>query len=107
MSNHENRSNERVTLQDFYGNYQRVTLPAPFYEASASGPEDWTGVWITALYYGPRSGRMFSRTYSIWDDGHGRNVGTRYREIDRSDFLHYCDLVGVEPPAGLQAEDVA
>ena len=97
--NHPNRSSEKVTIRNDYAHtYERVTLPHPFYESSATGQEDYTGVWITGLYIGPRTKRMFVRTHSIWDDGHGRNVGTTYQEIDRSQMLEYCLKVGVEPP---------
>jgi hypothetical protein len=86
----------KATVYDYDGT-KRVTLPEPFYESSASGPEDYTGVWITALYYGPRSGRAFKRTYSIWEIG-GRVTGERYEEISLADLLRVADHVGAELP---------
>ncbi len=99
---------ETVTIENIRGECDRVTLPLPHYDNPKSGrSEDTTGVWYTALYVGPRTGRMFLRSESIWDDGHGRCVGTRYRELRRDEYLDYCRRIGVEPigPAA-QPEEV-
>ena len=98
MTNHPNRSTERVTLQTLNGNTERVTLPQPHYECPHNGRgQDQTGVWIEALYVGPRTGRRFVRHYSIWDRGDGSTVGTTYRELDTSEYLWLCERVGCEP----------
>lgn len=98
MSNHPNRSTERVTITNLHGEAERVTLPHPHYHRVSSGRrEDETGVWIEAIYSGPRTGRKFVRTYSIWDAGNGRTVGTTYREMDESEYLRLCERVGTEP----------
>ena len=97
---------QTVTITNLSDERERVHLPEPFFTAEARGQEDFTGVWITGLFYGPRTHRMVAKTYSIWDDGHGRNVGERYRELDTSLFLHYCQKVRIDPPDGLSAEDL-
>lgn len=85
------------TIQNLFGEYERGTLPNPHYSAEATGPEDYTGTWITGLYSGPRTGRKFVRTYSIWDNGRGSCIGTNYSELDESEYLDKCDRVGCEP----------
>lgn len=97
MSNHPNRNTERVTLQNLSGGLERVTLPQPHYEDDATGQQTYTGVWVTGLYSGPRTGRKFVRTYSIWDRGDGQTTGTTYRELDEAEYLDYCHRVGCEP----------
>ncbi len=84
------------TITTYYGETQRVSLPEPHFEKDG-GPEDFTGVWIEALYTGPKTGRHFVKTNSIWDDGNGCNVGTRYRELDEQEYLEHCLMVGCEP----------
>ena len=89
---------ETVTLSNLRGDSERVTLPRPHYDNPKScRSEDATGTWYEALYVGPRTGRMFLRAYSIWDDGHGRCVGTTYCELARDEYLDYCNRIGVEP----------
>lgn len=98
MTNHPSRSTERVTITNLNGEHERVTLPAPHYESRACGQSNGgTGVWITALYAGPRTGRKFVRSHSMWDRGDGCTVGTTYREIDESQYLAYCERVGCDP----------
>ena len=86
-----------TTIENLHREYERVTLPKPHYETTATGKPEFTGVWIVALYSGRRTGRKFVQTYSIWDDGQGRNVGKTYRELDDSEYLRYCQRVGCEP----------
>jgi len=89
---------ETVTIQNLRRDSERVTLPRPHYEnPKARRSEDSTGVWYTALYVGPRTGRMFLRCESIWDRGDGGCVGTTYRELARDEYLDYCNRIGVEP----------
>jgi hypothetical protein len=94
MTNHPNRSTERVTIQTGYDQAERIALPTPHWTGKR---EIQTGVTLEALYRGPRTGRMFARSYSIWDDGHGRNTGTIYRELDMSEYLRLCDKADIEP----------
>ena len=94
----------KTTIYDDNGNATRVTLPAPFYGTAGAGPsgsEDATGTWYVALYWGPRSGRCFVESYSIWDRGDGQTVGTVVSECSPSEMLHYCDRVGVAAPEGI------
>ena len=86
------------TITKLNGDHERVSLPIPHYTAPARGEQLCTGVWITGLYSGPRTGRKFVRTYSIWQrrNGHGV-VGETLQELNAAEYLHYCNLVGVEP----------
>lgn len=89
----------KTTITNLRGDNERISLPLPIYEAEPRGREHLgAGVWITGIYKGPRTGRMFLRTYSIWDRGDGAHVGTRVRELDQSDFLDYCQRVDINPP---------
>ena len=88
------------TITNLDGDHERVSLPAPHFVAEARGRENLsTGLWLTALFSGPRTGRKFARTYSIWQkrDGRGGVVGETYRELDEAEYLHYCNIVGCEP----------
>lgn len=87
-----------VTISNLSGEKERVSLPKPFFETKAQGQSDFTGVWITGLYYGKKTGRMFAETQSNWLDNKGYCIGTTYSELDRSDFLHYCQKVNVKVP---------
>jgi hypothetical protein len=105
---------KKVTI---YGEYElddngnnraeRVTLPAPFYKAGVNGQEDYTGVWVTGLYYGPRSGRCFVEDYSIWDDGHGAITGKIIREVSLSELLRIANHVGAFLPDCIPAPVIA
>ena len=91
-----------TTITNLNGDAERVTLPV----AHWSGRERaGTGVWITGLYHGPRSGRVFIRTHSIWDDGRhmGINVGERVCEVECSEFLLACERTGATVPEQLEA----
>lgn len=106
MSNHPQRSGERVNVVNLDGETECVSLPAPFWEAPVRGQQHFTGVWITGLYYGPRTRRMFRRAHSIWDRGDGCATGITYRELALSDFLALCDRVGADVPEGIGAPAV-
>ena len=98
----------KVTVIALDGEKARVTLPKPHYVSDPRGPEDaGTGRWVTGLYVGPRTGRFFLRTYSIWMRSHNdsRVIGTVYQEIGLSEYLTWCDVVGVEP-SRVQATEV-
>ena len=86
-----------TTILNLSGKLERVSLPTPHYSASASGEAEFTGVWITGLYSGPRTGRRFAETYSIWDNGRGGHTGASVHELDESEYLRYCDIVRCEP----------
>jgi len=60
---------------------------------------DWaTGVRMDRCWFG--KSRIITQSYSIWDDGHGRCVGTRYGVIsDPSEILHFCERARIEPPS--------
>lgn len=86
------------TITNAFGEKERVSLPAPHYTAEARGQSDFTGIWITALYSGPKTGRRFARTDSIWENRQtGGMVGTRIHELEESQYLDYCERVGCEP----------
>ena len=88
-----------VTAINLQGDHERVTLPQPHYWKQARGQEDYGGVWITGIYSGPRSGRRFVETESIWDDGRhiGICVGTTFKEVSESEYLTACERVRCEP----------
>ena len=79
------------------GNHERVKLPAPHWEDANPGHEINTGLYVEALYKGPRSGRMFARMYSKWQTPQGGIVGQHYVELLQSQYLHYCEQVGCDP----------
>jgi hypothetical protein len=85
------------TITTLSGDKERVSLPKPHYTAAARGQQDFTGVWITGLYSGPRTGRRFAETYSIWENQRGGCAGTSVRELDDSEYLDYCRRAGTEP----------
>ena len=103
-NNHPHRSTERVTIETIRGRRERVTLPSPMWEGHVN---IGTGLTLEAIYYGPRTGRMFARHYSIWqrNDGTGRVEGTTYSEIDPDEYLHLYNLADVEP-IGVDAHPV-
>jgi hypothetical protein len=86
------------TILDLNDKHARVTLPEPFWTAKPKGPQDSTGTWITALYHGPRTGRCFVQTYSIWDDGTGRIQGYRTREVTPSELARFAARVDAGLP---------
>lgn len=89
-----------ITVINLSGEHERVTLPQPEYSASKSGQADFgTGVWLTGIWRGPRTRRMFVRTHSIWasSKNDGTNVGSRTIEVDESGYLRACEVAGIEP----------
>ena len=83
----------KVTVTNLNGEKERVNLPEPHFDTHKSGEEDFTGIWITALYSGPKTGRKFAEIYSIWE----HSQGEIYDELTESDYLKYCAKVGCEP----------
>jgi hypothetical protein len=85
----------KITVNvDHFGSWGRVTLPAPLWEGRRQLS---AGITLEAIYRGPRSGRMFIRTYSQWDNGNGACKGPLYTEIDQAEYIYYCEKVGCEP----------
>lgn len=100
MANHPNRNRtERVIITNLKDEREYVTLPRPHWTGQR---ETSTGITTEALYVGPRTGRRFVRTHSIWQQ-RGWNargvVGTTYREIDLDTYLAFCEKVGCDPIA--------
>lgn len=87
-----------TTVSNLRGDNESVSLPHPIYDTEHHGEANRlrNGVWITALYRGPRTGRMFARLHSIWDRGDGCQVGPYTVEVDRETFVCYCEIVGVD-----------
>jgi len=83
-----------VKLELDNGDYRWVSLPKAYW----AGKEELSpGVHMIALYRGERSGRMVIETYSQWVLRGHCAVGTEYRLLTRSQWIHYCDLAGVDP----------
>lgn len=91
----------KKTVLNLRGELEYISLPKPHWQCCESGRrcgrEDFTGVWITGLFVGPRTGRRIARIYSIWDAGNGQIAGETFSEIDQDTYLRYCRLVGVTP----------
>ena len=87
----------KVIATNLSGLYEYVLLPKALYSCRASGQDDFTGIWITGLYRGSRTGRMFVETHSIWAKcGSNGIVGTTFKEVDESTFLFYCSKVNLD-----------
>ncbi len=88
----------RAIIRNLSEDREYINLPAPHYEADTAGEPEYSGVWITALYVGPKSKRKFIKTHSIWQDGQSSNIiGTRIRELSESEYLDMCDKVDCAP----------
>lgn len=84
-----------VTTLNLHGENQRISLP----RAHWTGKHELSaGVWIKALFSGPKTGRRFAEYLSIWEI---RNTGTTrgqyFEELDESEYLLRCEQVGTEP----------
>lgn len=93
------------TIENLRGETEYVSLPAPIYTNGGRFREDiGTGEMLTAIWYGPRTRRMFIETDSIWEDRktHGC-VGTTIREIELEQFLRICNKFGVAIPESVEA----
>jgi len=82
-------------VQNLHGEREYVTLPQPLWEDGVS----WgTGIKLQALYRGPRTGRRFIETYSIWEDRQTHGVvGTRIYEAEESEWLAACERANIDP----------
>ena len=74
-----------ITAYTQSGETVRLSIPAPTWEGREN---HGTGVTLAAIYVSPRAQRCVVETYSIWDDGTGRCVGTSYRLIEDHDELN-------------------
>jgi len=78
-----------------------LSLPTPMWE----GREELnTGIWLTGLYKGPKSGRMVARFDSQWVDQKGRMEGESFSRIYMSEWINYCEIAGIDPQA--EAEEL-
>ena len=91
-----------VTAQDGDRNIRVALNPETAIEIN---DKRWaTGVTMDRAWIG--KGRVIAQSYSSWDDGSGRCVGTRYRVISDSDLiLLFCGNAGIEPPAWIAAQE--
>ena len=63
-----------------------------------------TGVTMDRCWIG--KGRIITQSYSIWDDGSGRCVGTRYNVISEPDqILHFCAKARIDVPDWITAQE--
>lgn len=96
----------KVTIENDQGEEIRATLPPAIWEGRK---EITTGVQLTGLYYGPKSGRKIARYYSQWDNGHNVCVGDYFYEFlahNSEDWILVCDKVEIDAP-GVPVEDIA
>ena len=65
----------------------RTTLPKPLWEGECIPANEWeTGIFLTAVYWQPRSHRLIIRTYSIWAKPDGTIMGEQFQEVDPSQY---------------------
>jgi len=99
------RSRIYVTADvDNYGETIRVALNPE--AAIEINDKQWgTGITMDRCWFG--KARIVTQSYSIWDDGRGRCVGTRYRVIsDPSEILRFCEKAGIDAPEWIEAQEV-
>ena len=88
----------KTIVTNLQGEREYLSLPIPEYEHLGKGCKDWeSGVSLLAIWRGPRTGRTFIGTYSIWDNGRGAHVGYRVVEVDKQAYLRACDMAGIDP----------
>jgi hypothetical protein len=88
----------KLTITNLRGENEYLSMSKPEYESSKCGQADYgTGVWLIGIFRGPKTGRMFISTDSIWDNGNGCCVGQRTREVDESEYLRACRVAGIDP----------
>lgn len=85
--------------------YENVRVALNPEAAIEIGDRDWsTGIRMDRCWFGKN--RVITQSYSIWDDGHGRCVGTSYDIIsDQSEILAFCKKARIEPPTWIDAEE--
>lgn len=92
-----------ITADTDYGETARIALNPE--TAIEIGDRNWgTGVTMDRAWFGKN--RVITQSYSCWDNGNGRCVGTRYLVItDPSDILDFCRRADVYPPEWIKAEE--
>lgn len=91
-----------TTVTNLAGDTERVSLPRALEDSTCKRYS--TGIELSAIYRGPRTGRMFAEFYSIWDNGRGECRGTYVREITTPEFIEMCDRCGIEPVGAEHSE---
>lgn len=71
-----------------------MNLPNPLWEGKE---RITTGVCLTGLYKGAKTGRMVARFDSQWVGSRGRIEGESFAQIDAGTFLEYCEIAGIDP----------
>jgi hypothetical protein len=93
----------KAEVKNVYGDYVLMSLPAPLWEGKA---QIGTGVWLTGLYRGPRTGRTVARYMSSWVDSKtGLIEGESFAMCDNSTWLWYCETAGINDPQ-VEAEEL-
>ena len=83
------------TVMCLDGEYRRINLPNPHWTGKQV---IGNGVTLFNLYSGLKTGRKFMDTFSCWQLNNGRGVvGTKYTELDDSEYIRLCDDIGIEP----------
>lgn len=82
------------TITNLRGMKERVSLPE---EAWGGARNVDTGITLEFLYRGLKSGRMFATFNSIWASRNGECVGEYTNELNLTEWLEYCEVVGMEP----------
>lgn len=89
-----------------YNDYSRLPIRLALNEKTAIQIDDrnWsTGIIMQRCWFGIR--RVITESYSIWDDGSGGCVGTRYHVLaDHDEILSFCDKACIDPPNWIVAE---
>lgn len=78
-----------------------MNLPKPLWEGKE---RITTGICLTGLYKGAKTGRTVARFDSQWVDGQGRMEGESFAQIEPSTWLEYCEIAGIDPQ--VEAEEL-
>ena len=103
MTTTEKRNRIYVTAIEGWDRPVRVALNP---EASIEiNDKRWaTGVTMDRCWFGKN--RIITQSYSIWNDGQARCVGTSYSVIyDPWQILQFCDQARIEPPEWIKTEE--
>lgn len=77
------------------GDFKYLSLPKTIW---VGREQTGTGFYISALYRSPITKRFYAKVVTQWQ---GNRSGAE--EICQSDFVRYCELVGIEPDITAQA----
>lgn len=93
-----------VTAEQGWDNRVRVALNPE--AAIEINDRNWsTGVRMDRCWIG--KGRIIAQSYSIWDNGTGRCVGTRYYVISNpSEILRFCQQAGIDAPDWIETQNI-